>query len=42
MILAAIAIGFGLARIGRTSGKNQNRLVLYGNVDLRATAMFIA
>jgi HlyD family secretion protein len=35
MILAAIAIGFGLGRIGRTSGKNQNRLVLYGNVDLR-------
>jgi HlyD family secretion protein len=35
LILAAIAVGFGLGRIGRNSDKNQNRLVLYGNVDLR-------
>ena len=35
LILAAIAVGFGLGRIGRNSDNNQNRLVLYGNVDLR-------
>jgi HlyD family secretion protein len=35
LILGAIAIGFGLGRLGRSPGKNQNRLVLYGNVDLR-------
>ena len=35
LLLAAIAAGFGLARLGRNSDKNQNRLVLYGNVDLR-------
>ena len=34
-ILVAIAAGFGLGRIGRSSDANQNRLVLYGNVDLR-------
>jgi HlyD family secretion protein len=34
LILAAIAVGFALG-LGRSSGKNQNRLVLYGNVDLR-------
>jgi HlyD family secretion protein len=34
LILAAIAVGFALGP-GRSSGKNQNRLVLYGNVDLR-------
>ena len=35
LILAAIAAGFGLGRLGRHSDKNENRLVLYGNVDLR-------
>jgi HlyD family secretion protein len=35
LILAAIAAGFGLGRLGRHSDKNLNRLVLYGNVDLR-------
>jgi len=35
LILAAIAVGFELGRIGRHSDKNQTRLVLYGNVDLR-------
>jgi len=35
LILGAITVGFGLGRIGRNSDKNQNRLVLYGNVDLR-------
>jgi HlyD family secretion protein len=35
LIITAIAAGFWLGRIGRNSDKNQNRLVLYGNVDLR-------
>jgi HlyD family secretion protein len=35
LILAAIAVGFGLGRLGTNSDKSQNRLVLYGNVDLR-------
>lgn len=35
LIVAAIAVGFGLGRLGTNSDKNQNRLVLYGNVDLR-------
>ena len=35
LILVAIAAGFGLGRIGKNSDKNQDRLVLYGNVDLR-------
>jgi len=35
LLLAAIAAGFGLGRLGRNSDKNQNHLVLYGNVDLR-------
>jgi HlyD family secretion protein len=35
LVLAAIAIGFGFWRLGRNSGKDQDRLVLYGNVDLR-------
>jgi HlyD family secretion protein len=35
LILAAIAAGFGLGRLGRHSDKDENRLVLYGNVDLR-------
>ncbi len=35
LLIAAIAAGFALGRIGRNSDKNQNRLVLYGNVDLR-------
>jgi HlyD family secretion protein len=35
VILVAIAAGFGLGRLGRHSDKNENRLVLYGNVDLR-------
>jgi HlyD family secretion protein len=34
LILVAIAAGFGLGRLGGHD-KNQNRLVLYGNVDLR-------
>jgi HlyD family secretion protein len=35
LILLAIGIGFGIGRIGTNSGKDLNRLVLYGNVDLR-------
>jgi HlyD family secretion protein len=35
LILVAIAVGFGLGRFGSHSDKNENRLVLYGNVDLR-------
>ena len=35
VVLAAIAIGFGLGRLGRNPGKDQDRLVLFGNVDLR-------
>jgi HlyD family secretion protein len=35
LVLVAIAAGFGLGRIGRHSDASQNRLVLYGNVDLR-------
>jgi len=35
IILAALAIGFGLGRLGGKSKKDPNRLVLYGNVDLR-------
>jgi membrane fusion protein PltH len=35
LILLAIGIGFGIGRIGSNSGKDPNRLVLYGNVDLR-------
>jgi HlyD family secretion protein len=35
LILVAIAAGFGLGRRERNADKNQNRLVLYGNVDLR-------
>jgi HlyD family secretion protein len=35
LILVAIAAGFGLGLFARGSGKDQNRLVLYGNVDLR-------
>jgi HlyD family secretion protein len=35
LILVAIAAGFGLGRLGRNSDKDRNRLVLYGNVDLR-------
>jgi HlyD family secretion protein len=35
VILLAIGIGFGIGRIGTNSGKDPNRLVLYGNVDLR-------
>jgi HlyD family secretion protein len=35
LILIAIAAGFALGRLGRSSDKNENRLVLYGNVDLR-------
>jgi len=35
VILAAIAAGFGLGRLKSTSEKSQNRLILYGNVDLR-------
>jgi len=35
LILIAIAVGFGLGRVGINSDKNRDRLVLYGNVDLR-------
>ncbi|MGO9446046.1 MAG: efflux RND transporter periplasmic adaptor subunit [Thiobacillaceae bacterium] len=35
LVLAAIAAGFGLGRLGKSADKNVNRLVLYGNVDLR-------
>jgi HlyD family secretion protein len=35
VIVVAIAAGFLLGRLGMISGKNQNRLTLYGNVDLR-------
>jgi HlyD family secretion protein len=35
LLLIAIAVGFGLGRLGGHSEKNANRLVLYGNVDLR-------
>ena len=34
-VLAILAIGFGLGRGWGNSKKEQNRLVLYGNVDLR-------
>lgn len=34
-VLAAVAVGFLLGRLGTKSDKDQNRLVLYGNVDLR-------
>jgi HlyD family secretion protein len=35
LILVAIAAGFGLGLFVQGSGKDQSRLVLYGNVDLR-------
>jgi HlyD family secretion protein len=35
LLLIAVAVGFGLGRIGKTQEKNQDRLALYGNVDLR-------
>jgi HlyD family secretion protein len=35
LILAAVAAGFGLGRLGASSDKNDDRLILYGNVDLR-------
>jgi HlyD family secretion protein len=35
LIWVAIAAGFGLGWRERNAAKNQNRLVLYGNVDLR-------
>jgi HlyD family secretion protein len=34
-LLATLAIGFGLGHLWGNSNKDQNRLVLYGNVDLR-------
>jgi HlyD family secretion protein len=34
-VLAAVAIGYGLGRMSGSSKKEENRLVLYGNVDLR-------
>src|ERR1700677_91802 len=34
-VLAALAIGVGVGRLWGNSKKDQNRLVLYGNVDLR-------
>jgi HlyD family secretion protein len=34
-LLTAIAIGFGLGRLGGQSKNGPNQLVLYGNVDLR-------
>jgi HlyD family secretion protein len=33
--VAALAIGFGLGRLGGSPKKDPNRLVLFGNVDLR-------
>ena len=35
VVLAAVAIGFALGRHWENSKKEQNQLVLYGNVDLR-------
>ncbi len=35
LILIAAAVAFGIGRLWKHSGKNENRLVLYGNVDLR-------
>ena len=35
LIAAAIVAGFALGRIGRGTDQDQNRLVLFGNVDLR-------
>lgn len=35
LILLAIAVGFGLGRIGKNRDNSQNQLLLYGNVDLR-------
>jgi len=35
LALAAVALGFGLWHFGGDSRKNRDRLVLYGNVDLR-------
>jgi HlyD family secretion protein len=35
VFLAALAIGFGLGRLGGSAKKDPNRLVLFGNVDLR-------
>jgi HlyD family secretion protein len=35
LILVAVAAGFELGRIGRNAAKGQDRLLLYGNVDLR-------
>src|ERR1035438_8469843 len=34
-IVAAVAAAFAFGWLGTNSGKNRNRLVLYGNVDLR-------
>jgi HlyD family secretion protein len=35
VIVVAIAAGFGLGRLGKNADKDRDRLVLYGNVDLR-------
>jgi HlyD family secretion protein len=35
LVLLAIAIGFGLGRLGSDANKTNDRLLLYGNVDLR-------
>ncbi len=35
LIVAAVAAAFAFGWLGTNSGKNRNRLVLYGNVDLR-------
>src|ERR1700733_7860541 len=35
LVLAAVAVGLGLRRLGGSSEKNPDRLVFYGNVDLR-------
>jgi len=35
LVLLAIAIGFGLGRLGSDANKTNDRLPLYGNVDLR-------
>jgi HlyD family secretion protein len=35
LVLLAISIGFGLGRLGSDANKTNDRLLLYGNVDLR-------
>lgn len=35
LVLSAVAVGFGFGWLGRNPEKSQDRLALYGNVDLR-------